>query len=184
MRPAALEGLPCHQLPDVRSVVFIPHVDQFGSVLPGEWRLIRQAANTWHEILVAHAYEVSLEILQYWKRHGARIMQTVHERDRRIREGTAIDHPVPPLSPLEGWLPNWISVHASDLSYRDQADPYYIEKNPPVDEKQTFDLRMEALVPNVEARAAVSRATGYGVATVKKAVEEARRSVAGSRVRR
>jgi hypothetical protein len=183
VREEALEGLPRHQLPDTRRVVFVPHVNQFGTVLRSEWSLIKQAATVAHRTLIRHAYEVSLEILRCWKKYGPRILQTVHERDRRIREGIAFVHPDLPLTDIERWLPSWVSVHAPHLTYKDASDPYYVGDRS-VDEKQVFDRRMTELVPNVEARVVMSRATGYGLPAIKKAVELARRGLAGRRLRR
>ncbi len=97
IRERALEGLPRYQLPDIRSVVFVPQVGQFGTVLADEWSVIKAGARSSGAIVVAHGYDVSLEILGYWNKHRARILATDPIR----------------LRDVERWIADWIAVHST-----------------------------------------------------------------------
>jgi hypothetical protein len=67
IRKGALKGLPRYQLPDLRTVVFVPHVRDFGVVLEGEYSLIKQAAKASHGVATGHGYRnLSTRMRQRW----------------------------------------------------------------------------------------------------------------------
>jgi hypothetical protein len=175
-RPGALERLPVRQLPDWSSVVFIPAVRKFGSVLEHEWRQIVDLAREARGPLLEHAYTVSLEILQRWKEVGSMMMETIHERTRQIRRGESNQHPSLSFPRADTGIDQWIFVHARDLYYRDTTDPFYLPDGAD-DDKGRFEDRMGSYRPFEKAYAAVAAATGYSVSAVEKMLQMNRHAV-------
>jgi hypothetical protein len=170
VRSGALEGLPVKQLPDWRSVVFIPAVRSFGAVLEPEWRRIVAVAREARGPLLEHAYTVSLEILQRWKEVGSTMLKTIHERTRQIRRGESNQHPSLSFPRGDVGIPDWIFLHVRELYYRDVTDPFYLA-DAFDDDTYRFEERLRTFRPFEKAYAAVAAATGYTVQAVEKIVQ-------------
>ncbi len=167
-------------LPDGRVVAFIFAGEKFGAVLEPEWRRIKAAAKVARGPLLAHAYHVSLAIFQRWKEVGVEMIRAQHEHTKRIRAGEVTKHWGESFPREDGFLPDWIFVHARDLYRRDPTDPFYIGDSAE-DDEAAFERRMRNFKPFERALQVIAAATGYEVSTVKKALErERRRSVGAS----
>lgn len=173
IRSDALHGVPKRLLPDGRSVAFIFAGAKFGAVLEPEWGRIKEAARLARGPVVSHAYEVALEIFQRWQQVGVEMIRAMHENTRQMRRGETARHWAESFPREDGFLPEWIFVHARDLYRRDPTDRFYIG-DPAEDDEAAFEERMRTFKPFERAFAVVAAATGYEISTVEKIRERDR----------
>ncbi len=143
------QGFHLEALPDGRQVFFIPNhtaIKQLGPFTPTVWKRLVDNINDSRAKVIRHAYQVTLGVLQIWRRIGPS-MARVRECNKDTEEGReaffAVLQQIDP-SGRNRKLEEWISYWAEDLH------------NEPAKEFK----------PHLEARKVLARATGLGAANI------------------
>jgi hypothetical protein len=148
VKPSHLKALafPFNMLPDGKRVLFMPDKTSVALIPDHLWESIRDKAKKSRGSLLAHAYKVSLGVLQLWQELCPIVERRRKKLERLTSEGKNVSrywHEVDPMGRDER-IAQWILYWAPNL----------------------FENLRTKFKPFLEARKVLSKATGFTEGTV------------------